>query len=275
MYRMQHIYKQTALYTIFYAWFECMHTRVDIVLCDKSEEESKEIGKLISDELYKLQKIGDFYDPSSNLYRLNNILINKPVYIDIELFTIVKLTIEYNKKTLGYFDISVQSENYASDSLQQVLLSDTDLSIAIKREGVKLDLSGFIKGYALDKVRAILKDNGIHNALINMGNSSVLAIGNHPLGNGWKVGFSSPAKGDDENEITLKDECLTTSGNDTDIRKHIISPHTGQYIEGQRKVAVITHDGAAGEALSIALFVAEPHEKQNILQHFEAKTYNL
>ncbi len=60
------------------------------------------------------------------------------------------------------------------------------------------------KGYALETIKSILNECVIENALINMGNSSVLALGNHPVGTGWKV-----------NNILLHNECLTTSGNDS------------------------------------------------------------
>ena len=60
-------------------------------------------------------------------------------------------------------------------------------SVFFQQAGTTINLSGFLKGYALDKIREILKVHIIANALINMGNSSVLALGNHPVGTGWKV----------------------------------------------------------------------------------------
>ena len=75
-----------------------------------------------------------------------------------------------------------------------------------------------------------------------MGNSSVLALGNHPVGSGWKV-----------NNILLHDECLTTSGNDSPERRHIVSPRNGKLVEGVQQIAVVTSNGAIGEILSTAL----------------------
>lgn len=56
-----------------------------------------------------------------------------------------------------------------------------------------INLSGFLKGYALEKIRELLQQYEIENALVNMGNSSVLALGHHPLADGWKVNFGQSA----------------------------------------------------------------------------------
>lgn len=270
----QHIYKEVDSITIFYAWFASMHTRVDIVLSEKEE-----IGKQIAEEIYKklhiLEKIGNCYNPSSELSAVNNIRSGTPIIVSNDLFSIIKTCIDYNKKTAGYFDISIDSDNYNIDTLKHIFISDKDSSITLNRKGIKLNLLGFIKGYALDEVKKILEERGISNALINMGNSSVLALGNHPLGDGWKVGIDFPSTADDKKEIILKNKCLTTSGNHTTQRKHIKSPYTGEYIEGMKGISVITGTAAEGEALSTALFAAEPEVRTNILRNFEATIYNL
>ena len=86
-----------------------------------------------------------------------------------------------------------------------------------------------------------------------MGNSSVLALGNHPVGTGWKVSFddqASTTKNHKTQSILLNNECLTTSGNNSDDRKHIISPSSGKPLEGVRQVTVVTDDGTTGETLN-------------------------
>jgi thiamine biosynthesis lipoprotein ApbE len=69
-------------------------------------------------------------------------------------------------------------------------------------------LNGFAKGYALRAVAHILQENSVHNALISMGNSSVLATGKHPNGTGWSVGMY-PTLAKKDTAITLFNECLT------------------------------------------------------------------
>lgn len=275
MLSVQHIYKQVGTASILYAWFVCMHTRVDVVLSNKREEE----GKLIAENIYKrlsyLEKVGNCYDPLSELSTLNNSRCGVPTIVGTDLFSMIEMSILYNKKTNGYFDISIDSHHYSIDTIKNVDLSEKGSTITLNREGIKLNLSGFIKGYGLDEVKKILEEKRIDNALINIGNSSVLAMGNHPFGDGWKVGIDFPTTSDKKKEIILKNKCLTTSGNQTIQRKHIRSPYTGELIEGVKGVSVITDSAAEGEALSTALFAADTQERGEILRHFEATIYNL
>ena len=116
--------------------------------------------------------------------------------------------------------------------------------------------------------RQILNTCCIENALINMGNSSVLALGDHPAGTGWKVNFGNRLETDKigmKQSVLLCNECLTTSGNESDGRKHIISPHDASFVEGIKQIAVVTKNGAVGEILSTALFAASPEQREALL----------
>ena len=155
-------------------------------------------------------------------------------------------------RSLSY--IYTDSENYNQNTIHSVHLSAGDHSICFSQPGVTINLSGFLKGYALETIRGILNEALIENALINMGNSSVLALGNHPVGTGWKV-----------NNILLHNECLTTSGNDSPERRHIVSPRDGKLVEGARQISVVTTNGAIGEILSTALFAADGEQRKALM----------
>lgn len=231
---------------LLYAWFVSMHTRVDIVLYSrKTERELLSVINCIYDALCRLEKTANFYASDSELSLLNQRASVAPVVLSEELYSMIAVCLEYNRKTLGCFDVTTHSENYNQTTIHCVHLSAKDRSVYFSRQGVVINLSGFLKGYALDIIRGILNEAMIKNALINMGNSSVLALGNHPAGLGWKI-----------NDILLYNECLTTSGNDSPCRRHIVSPQDGKLVEGVGQVAVVTDNGAIGEILSTALFAA-------------------
>lgn len=149
---------------------------------------------------------------------------------------------------------------------QSADLFQTDAEVETTHQ-TRLNLSGILKGFALDSIRRILKNYGIHNALINMGNSSVLAVGKSESASGWNVQLQNRSGGN----ILLSDECLTTSGNETSERRHILNPLTGQIVEGRRSVSVITAGGAEGEALSTALFLANKEQKKTLIEKFRIK----
>ena len=252
----QHLYKPSNdCNSLFYAWFLSMHTRVDIILCSrKPEGELLLVVNRIYDALCRLEKMANFYDPASELSILNRTASVSPVVLSEELYSMIDLCLEYNGRTLGCFDITVHSENYNQNTIHSVHLSAGDRSVAFSQPGVTINLSGFLKGYALETIRGILNEALIENALINMGNSSILALGNHPVGSGWKI-----------NDILLHNECLTTSGNDSPNRRHIVSPQNGKLVEGVKQIAVVTANGSIGEILSTALFAADSEQTKALM----------
>lgn len=272
----QHVYKQSHDGDgLLYAWFPSMHTRVDIVFYDrKSEEDLLLVVSRVYDTLCQLEETANYYAPSSELARVNRVASVTPITISRELYTMIALCLEYHEKTLGCFDVTIHSDNYNQDTIRSVVLKSDEPSLFFRQPGVTINLSGFLKGYALDKIKGILESHKIENALINMGNSSVLALGNHPNGTGWKVSFGNSMNVPGNNEspgILLQNEFLTTSGNDSKERKHIISPQSGKLVEGARQVAVVTDNGTVGEILSTSLFVANSEQRETLITEFHPK----
>ncbi|MDR1610567.1 MAG: FAD:protein FMN transferase, partial [Candidatus Symbiothrix sp.] len=195
---------------LLYSWFAAMHTRVDILLYGKPEEELRCVIAVIFDALHQLEMTANFFEPSSELGQLNQTAHLKPIAVSPELFRMISLCRIYHEKTEGRFDIAIRSDRYDSQTFQSLILDETHSTVYFAKQGLRLDLSGFLKGYALDRVKEILQTHSIENTLVNIGNSSITAIGNHPNGEGWKVTVASTKK-----EYLLKNECLTTSGNDS------------------------------------------------------------
>ncbi|MDH6313496.1 thiamine biosynthesis lipoprotein [Parabacteroides sp. PFB2-10] len=244
--------------TVFYAWFEAMHTRIDMVWCNLMEEESVCLGNKIQEEIKRLEKMANRFDPASELAVINRLASSQPIGISEELGQILQECIGYNQKTFGVFDITIQSNNNDRNRTDHIVFDPDNQTIFFQNADIQLDLSGYIKGYALDKVKELLTAYGCCDALVSIGNSSVFAMGNHPMGSGWKVStqYTGGALSAENKEVTLYNEFLTTSGNETEERKHIIDPATGHYVTGARAVSVITETGAIGEVLSKTLFIA-------------------
>ena len=166
----QHMYKPSHEGSgLLYAWFLSMHTRVDIILYSKKTEgELLFVVNCIYDALCRLEKMANFYNPAGELAYVNRTAFVSPVVLSEELYSMIDLCLEYNGKTLGCFDITVHSENYNQNTIQSVHLSAEDHSIYFSRPGVAVNLSGFLKGYALETIKSILNECVIENALINM-----------------------------------------------------------------------------------------------------------
>jgi len=129
---------------------------------------------------------------------------------------------------------------------------------------VQLDLGGYAKGVALDDAVHILKAQGIHNALINIG-GNVIALGTHGE-RPWRVGIQHPRQAGTLATLDLLDgEAIGTSG---DYQRyfevagqrysHLIDPRTGRPATGMQSVTVLVAGKRAGtrsDALSKPLFI--------------------
>lgn len=246
-----------------------MFTRVDIAIYDdKDSEELVRIVERVEAEISRIEGFANRFDKNSELSFINENAFNNELTVSSELFEIITECQRYNKQTLGYFDITVNSGNDFRDGAKALFLNKENLSVQFLHPDVRIDLSGFIKGYALRSVMEILINENIENSLINIGNSSVFAKGNHPWGKGWKVSIP-----DTKTECVLYDECLTTSGNKEHTKWLVLNPLTGN-APAKQVVSVITADPAIGEVLSTVAYVAGKETLATILQEFEAKMVN-
>ena len=267
-----HLYKYSSEWGgVLYAWFLSMHTRVDLMFCGRQGEAALlQAAVAVCDVLARLEKMANYYDPASELACLNRTAACAPQPVSDELCDMLAFCLSCYDRTEGWFDVTVSSDAYVPGvTIHQVRLMQHERVLSFNREGVSINLSGFLKGYALESVRQVLRQHRIVDALVNMGNSSVLALGHAPQAEGWRIGFGQSGYGGPE--VLLCDECLTTSGNDSLQRRHIMNPHTGQLVEGKRQVAVITSDGGSGEVLSTALFVADSSQRAVMEKEFSPR----
>lgn len=256
----------------YYTWFSSMHTRVDLMyICGFSESLLNEITEDIRDELEAIEKVANCFLPDSEISILCRTAACHTVKVSPMLDELLRLCLEYNQRTLGLFDITLSPENHFKSCIGQVHLGDG--MVIFDSPYIHLNMCGMLKGYALEKIRKMLAGYGIARGLVNMGNSSVLALGVRGDGQSWEVDFRPLNWPDviDGNAVRLQDECLTTSGNETQERKHIINPQTGEYVTGHRGVAVVTDNAIEGEFLSTALFLANEEQKELLRSSFEIK----
>lgn len=129
------------------------------------------------------------------------------------------------------------------------------------------DFGGFGKGFALDRAAATMRAAGVTSAFLSAGESSVAVIGDHPLGGAWPVAIPHPL--DPESwpeswllELSLRDEALSVSstigaGAAAPGRSPMIRPSDSMIITAAATTVAIDASGAAAEAMSTALLVAD------------------
>jgi len=141
-------------------------------------------------------------------------------------------------------------------------------TVRSRKHEVALDFGGYLKGVALDRAAAILRAQGINNALINIG-GNVMALGSKE-GKPWRVGIQHPRQPGPMATVTLADgEAIGTSGDyqrffEVDGKRfaHLLDPRSGYPADHTQAVTVLIPAGPKAGTLSDAaskpIFIAGP-----------------
>jgi thiamine biosynthesis lipoprotein len=145
----------------------------------------------------------------------------------------------------------------------------------LARERVGIDLGGIAKGFAIDRGAARLRELGIRDALINVGDD-IFALGGAPEGTPWQVGVRHPRQPGELLEVfSLRNQGIATSGDyenffERDGRRysHLVDPETGEPARTHRSVTVSAPTAMLADAMATAAFVAPPAGAKGMLERF-------
>jgi len=147
-------------------------------------------------------------------------------------------------------------------------------SAALARPGMRLDLGGVAKGYAVDLAYDRLRAAGETDFLVNLG-GNLRGCGLPGAGrDGWRVGVRDPFNREGIlGAVTLREgEAAATSGNYErfvilrGVRyAHILDPRSGRPVTGVAGVTVLAPTAMQADALSTALFVLGPADGLRLL----------
>ena len=231
-------------------------------------------------EMHRVDRLMSHYKPESELSQVNGHAAAGPVTVAPELAALVARALEFSVLTDGAFDITYASVGYLYDYRAHERPSDAQIAaslpavnwrhvvvdreastIRFSREGVRIDLGGIAKGYAVDRGISILADMGIRHGTVTAGGDTRI-LGDR-LGRPWIIGIRHP---DDRqrviSRVPLSDAALSTSGDyeryfDEDGQRyhHIINPRTGRSAGELRSVTIIGPDATTTDGLSTGVFV--------------------
>jgi thiamine biosynthesis lipoprotein len=239
------------------------------------------------EEARRLDEMLSNYKPASEWSMVNRLAGDGPVRITPELFHLLAACVEYSQESEGAFDITVgplmkvwgfykgsghlphRAEVWGALNMigyRNILLDPGSQTVRFAKKGIELDPGGIGKGYAVDRIAQILKDNGIKQALISGGGSSIYAIGAPPHEKGWKIDIKNPKNTEESIEsVYLKDESMSTSGNyekffyaEGKMYSHIMDPRTGYPSQGMLSTSVIAPRTLDSEAWTKPYYILGP-----------------
>jgi thiamine biosynthesis lipoprotein len=260
--------------------FDVMGTQAKVELWEPDEQRANKLIQSVVDEMNRIDQLMSPYIESSQLSQLNKLAGEQAVKVSHELFDVIKQSVYFSTLSDGAFDITFASvgfyydyrdNKFPSDTVientkplinyRSLVLDDTHNTIAFKKPGVKVDLGGIAKGYAVDKCIELLKKADVSHAFVQAGGDSRL-LGDK-RGRLWSIGIQHPRQ---ENKVLTQlpaeNVAISTSGdyerffihNDERIH-HIIDPSTGRSSKQSISVTVIANDSITADALSTSVFV--------------------
>lgn len=250
-----------------YSSLDAMHTRCEILLPRVPEDDARALVDSVWSMVREADARYNRFLPGSTLSAVNREAFRADVEVDEEMFLVLEFCDTFRKATKGYFDISANEQSRVPG--RAWVLDPTRRTVRFSREGMRLDLGGFAKGFVLEKAARAVAD-ATDSALLSFGGSSTAAIGAHPLGGPWPVSVGHPYYGNrTAHTFRLVGRSMSVSGKDPHGKGHIIDPATGNTVEKDGLVAVTGPSAMVTEVLSTALWVAPAGERKDILSAFE------
>lgn len=217
-------------------------------------EAAQPLDSLILGELRCVDNSLSLFNQQSTLCRINR---GETMQADTMLARVMRLALSVCGATGGDFDPTVQPlvsawgfgfEHRANvtpqmiDSLMQFVgyqkANIDQAGIVTRRDPhVKLDFGAIAKGYGVDCVAELLRREGVHNYMVEIG-GEVRTAGTNDKGQAWRIGVSRPSEAagaaDNAAVISVNDCAMATSGNYNNYYEaggkryaHTIDPHSG------------------------------------------------
>jgi thiamine biosynthesis lipoprotein len=249
---------------------DAMGSTYTVALYGYNEDQMEAAVEAAFSEVRRLDRMLSNYRPDAELAGINRQAADRPVKVTPELFDLLLKCKEYSRESEGAFDITVgplmrvwgffkgtgrlpAKEDVAKAlrkvGYRNVILDRETRTVRFAQPGVELDPGGIGKGYAVDRMVDVLKDNGIASALVSAGGSSIYALGTpNNSDKGWEVKIRDPKDARKTIEdVYLKNQSMSTSGSyekffeaEGRIYSHIMDPRTGYPARGVLSVSVIT-----------------------------------
>ena len=260
-----------------------MGSRFDITVVANDSSKANQYINLAVEEISRIERLISSWDPNSQTSEINQNAGIQPVTVDPELFGLIERALAISQLTDGAFDISfasmeriwkfdgsmkeMPSEKAITNSVslvgfQQIQIDKTKLTVFLPEKGMRIGFGAIGKGYAADKAKALLMEQGVTSGIINA-SGDMNTWGKQPSGEEWKVAITNPMnKSEAFALLPVSDQAVVTSG---DYEKyvelngvrytHIIDPRTGYPATGLISVTVFAQSAELADALATSVFV--------------------
>lgn len=260
-------------------------TVLEVTLVGPDRQRLRALAHELHRRAAELEGILSNWDPESEISRLNRRAGRGPVPVSEPLYDLLARALRLNRETAGAFDVTVgplvdlwreAARRGSPPTPREVaaararvgpgrirLLSGSRVRLA---PGTRIELGGVAKGFAVDRLSERLAREPLVGALLNLGGSSLRAVGDAPEGGPWRLLLAGP-EAEPVGVLAIRDRFVSISSSRGEVLQvgdvrvgHILDPRSGHPVPGARVAVVAAPTGTAAEAWSKALLVLPPQE---------------
>jgi thiamine biosynthesis lipoprotein len=163
---------------------------------------------------------------NSDITRINHLRAGEEARVGEAALECLVIARHVYDLTGGAFDIAIGT------GLPSLEIDADAFAVRATAEGVRIDLGGIGKGYAVDLVAELLEEWELDRAFVHGGFSSAVALEPPVGGDGWPLTLSDPREPSRVfRRLSMRQAALSASG----VRKgdHILDPRTGSPVRGR------------------------------------------
>jgi len=276
------------------ATFKTMGTRAAVTLAGLENEKLAKAAVDAERLMAALEAELSIYRADSVVSRLNSLAGVRPMEVPEHTRRLLEISIKYGDLTSGAFDVTLgpvvglwrpkpgQTPSLPTeDALQEKLALVNFRNIKVQGSeaflptpGMRVDLGGIAKGYAVDLAWQALRRRGAVNFMFDLG-GNIRVSGKAGSGLPWSIAVRSPFDTSRNlANVAMPDGwAVATSGQyerfvEIEGRRygHIIDPRTGYPAAGLAGVTVFAREATMTDGLSTALFVLGPQKSVPVLR---------
>ncbi len=272
---------------------QVMGTFSRVVAIAKSQRAARRCIEAAFEVQNRIESLMSDYRDDSELSEVNRLAAREPVHVSEMTFEVLQQSVHFSELSEGAFDVTVgplvdvwrqsgktdvpPSEEALAEARRKVgsdklILDEKNRTVRFAVEGMRIDLGGIGKGYAVDRAVEAMQKRGALGGMVDLG-GNIRCFGLPPPGQeSWRIGLQDPNVAPDAFGpsklllvLRLTEESVATSG---DYRRfvmvqgrkesHIIDTHTGRGANKLASDTIIAADATTADALSTAVNVLGP-----------------
>jgi FAD:protein FMN transferase len=270
--------------TVFKRVEKLMGNRFELTIVTSEQDTATEkLDKAVA-EIRRIEKLLTTFKEESQTVAINAAAGLHPVKVDEEVWQLIQRAARISHITQGAFDLtygsldkrfwnfdqhmtSLPDKKTAQKSVrlinyQNIIVNEKESTVFLKQKGMRIGFGGIGKGYAAERAKIILQQQGVQSGVVNAA-GDLTAWGFQENGQPWTIGIAAPDGTQHPfSSMNITDKAVATSGNYEKFvwiggkkYSHTINPKTGFPVHGIKSVTIICPNAEIADAMATPVMV--------------------